>query len=157
MTKARLFTAVTIGLIGVFVSSANAQNAAPWASNASSHTNAIVPGFAIVDPTTKQPVSSYTNPAGTLTQTETSVAATTSTQISALTSRRALSITNDGTSNCRVSYGIAATATNGEPLNGASTAGTQGGAHTWDANFIPQAVVYAYCPTAGSFSVLEGQ
>ena len=92
-----------------------------------------------------------------ITQTETAVPAATSTAITALTSRKFLSMTNDGTNPCRVSYGVAATASNGEPLGAAASANGQGGARTFDSSAVPQVTVYAYCASASSFAVLEGQ
>lgn len=94
----------------------------------------------------------------TITSSEIPIPAATSTQLlAANTSRKFLSATNDGTTPCRVSYGVAATNNNGEPLAGAATANGQGGARTFDASAIPQQAIYAYCAAGGSFAVLEGQ
>lgn len=94
----------------------------------------------------------------TLTATEVAVPAATSTLIDpANASRRFLRVTNDGTSTCRINYGAASAANTGEPIAASSALYGQGGAITFDAGGLTQQAVYAYCPAASSFAVVEGQ
>ena len=94
----------------------------------------------------------------TITSAEWAVPAATSTALNVANSaRRFLSLTNDGTSPCRVAYGVAASASTGEPLAAAAAQNGQGGARTFDAGAVTQQALFAYCPTAGSIAVLEGQ
>lgn len=73
--------------------------------------------------------------------------------------RRYLSITNDGTGNCRIGYGLAPTSTTGEPLNGAGVANQQGGNKTFESSIITLQAIFAFCPTGASttFAIVEGQ
>ena len=77
--------------------------------------------------------------------------------IAANAARKSLSYMNTGIGNCRIAFGVAASATTGQVLASAATAGGQGGSDRWGAtDGVPIGAVYAWSATGTTLNVIEG-